>query len=264
MAARAQPSPSAPLPDELTPRQLADAWKKDGGFDRLRKQLLHDFLTSPEKDALLADLDSLLPTLLASTTSLARHPRQARLGETTALLDKRGKLSAPVVHLENRLRSGKGVGRSVERELRRVMCEKKGLPYEEDKDDEEEEKTPEVPLLRPEPVRPTQQSAASPAAEPEPPAKVDPAPSPAPAAPLAADPSPPPAAANPPLEAAASAAHESPPPTVSDVPAAPSAPSEAVQAAPAATTEGEDVEMAEAAAPSAPAAEAVEDAPPAV
>ncbi|BGP39826.1 hypothetical protein JCM10449v2_003778 [Rhodotorula kratochvilovae] len=243
MAARAQPSPSAPLPDELTPRQLADAWKKDGGFDRLRKQLLHDFLTSPEKDALLADLDSLLPTLLASTTSLARHPRQARLGETTALLDKRGKLSAPVVHLENRLRSGKGVGRSVERELRRVMCEKKGLPYEEDKDNEEEEKTPEVPLLRPEPVRPAQQSAA---------------------APLAADPSSPPAAANPPLEAAASAAHDSPPPTVSDVPAAPSAPSEAVQAAPATTTQGEDVEMADAAAPSAPAAEAVEDAPPAV
>lgn len=45
MAAPPPPTQEQPS-DELTPRQLADAWKKAGGFDRLRKQLLHDFVHS--------------------------------------------------------------------------------------------------------------------------------------------------------------------------------------------------------------------------
>ncbi|GAA5822684.1 hypothetical protein JCM3770_003367 [Rhodotorula araucariae] len=258
MAARSQPEQSAPRPDELTPRQLADAWKKDGGFDRLRKQLLHDFLASPEKDALLADLDSLLPTLLATTTSLARHPRQARLAETTTLLEKRGQLSAPVVHLENRLRSGKGVGRSVESELRRVMCEKKGLPYEEVKEDDSEEQ-PAPPLIRPEPARPGKEDAAQPAVEQSAPVSAQPVPSPA------ADPSNSTSAVlDPPHGANGMTDHDSLRPAPLEAPSATSATTAEVEPAPLASAAEEDVEMEDAAAPAAPAAVAPEDAHPAV
>ncbi|GAA5916325.1 hypothetical protein JCM8208_007394 [Rhodotorula glutinis] len=141
-----------PQADELAPRQLADAWKKQGGFDRLRKQLLVDFLHSPEKDALVAELDSLLPTLLSTTPSLARTPRQTRVAETASLLDKRGALNAPVLRLENRLQSGKGVGKTVERELKRAMCEAKGVPYVDDPADLLAEKE-EVARVEPSPVR---------------------------------------------------------------------------------------------------------------
>ncbi|GAA5944750.1 hypothetical protein JCM3775_006487 [Rhodotorula graminis] len=148
----AQPPPVSPRAEELTPRQLADAWKKQGGFDRLRKQLLGDFLQSPEKDALVAELDALLPTLLSTTPSLARTPRQTRVAETASLLDKRGALNAPVLRLENRLQSGKGVGKTVERELKRAMCDAKGLPYVEDPADLLAEKE-EVAKIEPSPVR---------------------------------------------------------------------------------------------------------------
>lgn len=181
--------PAAPHQQgELTPRQIADSWKKQGGFDRLRKQLLVDFLqsvrpsplctphtysadseplTQPEKDALVAELDSLLPTLLSTTPSLARTPRQTRVAETASLLDKRGALNAPVLRLENRLQSGKGVGKTVERELKRAMCEAKGLPYIENPADLLAEKE-EVAKLEVPPARLGAEPAAEPRDDPSP------------------------------------------------------------------------------------------------
>ncbi|GAA5848041.1 hypothetical protein JCM9279_007425 [Rhodotorula babjevae] len=162
--------------DELTPRQLADAWKKQGGFDRLRKQLLVDFLQSPDKDALVAELDSLLPTLLSTTPFLARTPRQTRVAETASLLDKRGALSAPVLRLENQLQSGKGVGKTVERELKRAMCDAKGVPYVEDPADLLAEKE-EVARLEVPPSRPEAGHAAKPKDDPSPAPPAPPPPS---------------------------------------------------------------------------------------
>ncbi|KAJ8295056.1 Autophagy-related protein 11 [Rhodotorula toruloides] len=128
---------------ELTPKQLAEQWKRQGGLDALRKQLLQDFLASPDRDQLLSSLDTLLPTVLSSSTTLTRLPRKDRPSAVLRTLQQRVALREPVGKLEGELRSGKGKGKRVERELRRCLCEARGVPFVEEESMEEEVK-PEV------------------------------------------------------------------------------------------------------------------------
>ncbi|GAA6002113.1 uncharacterized protein JCM10292_000760 [Rhodotorula paludigena] len=155
MAAR-PPSRFGTDQGELTPRQLADAWKRQGGFDTVRKQLLVDFLQSEDRAALLAELDTLLPSILASTPSLAQKPKHLRPAEVLSLVEQRGTLNGTVSAVEGRLRAQRGKGRKVERELRKVLCEKKGIPFVDDgREDEEEE--PVVVVKKEEPAVETSQ-----------------------------------------------------------------------------------------------------------
>ncbi|GJN89199.1 hypothetical protein Rhopal_002177-T1 [Rhodotorula paludigena] len=150
MAAR-PPSRFGTDQGELTPRQLADAWKRQGGFDTVRKQLLVDFLQSDDRAALLAELDTLLPSILASTPSLAQKPKHLRPAEVLSLVEQRGTLNGTVNAVEGKLRAQRGKGRKVERELRKVLCEKKGIPFVDDgREDEEEE--PVVVVKKEEPA----------------------------------------------------------------------------------------------------------------
>ncbi|GAA5964037.1 hypothetical protein JCM21900_001254 [Sporobolomyces salmonicolor] len=139
-----------PSTGELTPTQLAALWKKQGGFDALRKQLLQDFLSSPDKDALLTQLDTLLPALLSSSPSLARQPRKDRPAFVLAEAEKRGALEEAVKGAESELRKtreggkARGIGRRVERELRGCLRRTSGLQEDEadeEGSEEEEEKS---------------------------------------------------------------------------------------------------------------------------
>ncbi|BGP31875.1 hypothetical protein JCM10296v2_003653 [Rhodotorula toruloides] len=125
---------------EVTPKQLAEQWKRQGGLDALRKQLLQDFLASPDRDQLLSSLDTLLPTLLSSSNTLTRLPRKDRPAAVLRTLQQRSALREPVGKLEGELRSGKGKGKRVERELRRCLCEARGVPFIEEGDAEDEVK----------------------------------------------------------------------------------------------------------------------------
>ncbi|GAA6027327.1 hypothetical protein JCM8097_002596 [Rhodosporidiobolus ruineniae] len=124
--------------DELTPAKLAALWKKQGGFDQLRKHILADFLASPDRDALLARLDALLPTVLASTPSLARQSRAARPATVLAELEKRDAIKEGMDKLEVRLRGKKREGRRIERELGRTLRRARGEEVGEEEDSEEE------------------------------------------------------------------------------------------------------------------------------
>lgn len=156
---------------ELTPHALAALWKKQGGFDSLRKQLLTDFLasvrplssslalpvhshadpspspTQPERDALLSRLDALLPTLL-SHPPVSRQARKDRPASALAELDRRLALKEWSDKLDVQLRTtekgkggkgGKRVGRRVEKELARTLRTARGQKVEEEESSEEEE-----------------------------------------------------------------------------------------------------------------------------
>ncbi|POY71756.1 hypothetical protein BMF94_5117 [Rhodotorula taiwanensis] len=127
---------------EVTPAQLAAAWKKRGGFDSLRKQLLADFLTAPEKDKFLSDLDVSLPALLASTPSIARQDKKDRPAAVIRSMKQIETLKPQTKALEKRLRQDDGLSRRIQAELRRSLCELKGVPYIEDSQ-------PEAPLVTP-------------------------------------------------------------------------------------------------------------------
>ncbi|GAA5909888.1 uncharacterized protein JCM6883_003126 [Sporobolomyces salmoneus] len=153
------PLPPANLPakpqEELSPAALASLWKKSGQFDKLRKRLLSDFLSSPEKDQLVSDLDSLLPPLLTSLQPpISRIPRKDRPIHVLETLDKRTKGSNPIEENVERVRErlskkgtkgSRGLGRTVERELRGCVrrYRQQGTPMEEGKieepDSQEEE-----------------------------------------------------------------------------------------------------------------------------
>ncbi|GAA5903685.1 hypothetical protein JCM5296_002118 [Sporobolomyces johnsonii] len=150
MASSAAPAVT-PSAGELTPTQLAALWKKQGGFDALRKQLLQDFLSSPDKDALLTQLDTLLPALLSSSPSLARQPKKDRPAFVLAEAEKRGALKEAVKGVEGGLRKtredgkARGIGRRVERELRRCLRSARGMDGDgEEEEESEEEETPAV------------------------------------------------------------------------------------------------------------------------
>uniref|UniRef100_A0A0K3CBN3 BY PROTMAP: gi/342319868/gb/EGU11813.1/ Proteophosphoglycan 5 [Rhodotorula glutinis ATCC 204091] n=1 Tax=Rhodotorula toruloides TaxID=5286 RepID=A0A0K3CBN3_RHOTO len=205
---------------ELTPKQLAEQWKRQGGLDALRKQLLQDFLASPDRDQLLSSLDTLLPTLLSSSTTLTRLPRKDRPAAVLRTLQQRSALREPVGKLEGELRSGKGKGKRVERELRRCLCEARGCP------------TPSSP-----------QAFAMPASTSQPVAAAPPAPSSSLSDPPAqpTDTSPP----NPP----AFAPHNAPEPTIEATTAAQDAHAGVETTAEVSRAADGDVEMADAAAP---------------
>lgn len=97
----------------------------------------------PDRDQLLSSLDTLLPTVLSSSTTLTRLPRKDRPAAVLRTLQQRAALREPVGKLEGELRSGKGKGKRVERELRRCLCEARGVPFVEEEDVEEKVK-PEV------------------------------------------------------------------------------------------------------------------------
>ncbi|GAA5901459.1 hypothetical protein JCM6882_006283 [Rhodosporidiobolus microsporus] len=136
--------------DEITPQKLAELWKKQGGFDSLRKQLLADFLASPDRDALLTRLDTLLPLVFSQTPSLPRLPRKDRPATALSELKKRDALKECMDKLEVRLRAtrekGTGTGRSrakegrrVERELANTLRRARGVEGEELESEESEE-----------------------------------------------------------------------------------------------------------------------------
>ncbi|GAA5983215.1 hypothetical protein JCM11641_006853 [Rhodosporidiobolus odoratus] len=155
------PPPQQPKP-ELTPQHLAELWKKQGGFDLLRRELLNEFLASPERDALLTRLDTLLPTLLSSTPAVARQARRDRSSYLTSELERRDALKEASDKLEVRLSGKKGAGKRVERELRDIMRKEKGLPPAEvgENDAMETIESP-IPRLVAEPVPPIASSSAS-------------------------------------------------------------------------------------------------------
>ncbi|GAA5848840.1 hypothetical protein JCM3766R1_003337 [Sporobolomyces carnicolor] len=136
--------------EELTPSRLATSWKKSGQFDKLRKRLLTDFLSSAEKDRLVHDLDAILPTLLASAhPPIARIPRKDRPAHVLEALDRRTEQREPLLEqdvsavrarLTRQDRStgtSRGLGRTVERELRGCMSRHRNAdPVREIKDDD--------------------------------------------------------------------------------------------------------------------------------
>ncbi|GAA5928436.1 uncharacterized protein JCM15063_003878 [Sporobolomyces koalae] len=132
---------------ELTPTHLATLWKKTGEFDKLRKQLLADFLASADKDALVTHLDSILPGLLTDTAPpLSRIPRKDRPAHIMAALDRQDLLQRNLDKARTRLtktgtRGSKGLGRKVERQLtgcaRAYSGNVEGAPLEPDSQEEE-------------------------------------------------------------------------------------------------------------------------------
>ncbi|GAA6002525.1 hypothetical protein JCM10207_001162 [Rhodosporidiobolus poonsookiae] len=135
--------PPRPTP-EITPQDLAAQFKKDGHFDSLRRDLLASFLSSPDRDALSSRLDAVLPTLLASSPSIARHQRKDRPAAVLAELEKRGVLRESAGRLEGRLRAKKGKGKRVERELGRTLRRARGETVEDEEAGEDEESEEEL------------------------------------------------------------------------------------------------------------------------
>ncbi|GAA6064623.1 hypothetical protein JCM10212_006068 [Sporobolomyces blumeae] len=132
------------LPSEVTPAELARLWKKSGQFDRLRKQLLSDFLASADHEALVAKLDSLVPTLIErSDPPLSRIPRKDRPPVLVADLDRAHVLESALERVKQRLerkgaKGSKGIGRTVERELRGCLSDARGLERSQEEPDSEE------------------------------------------------------------------------------------------------------------------------------
>ncbi|GAA5982072.1 hypothetical protein JCM10908_004725 [Rhodotorula pacifica] len=133
------PPDTAP-PKEVTPEQLAATWKKRGGFDSLRKQLLADFLNAPEKDKFLADLDVSLPALLASTPSIARQDRKDRPNAVIRSMKQIETLKPQIKATEKRLREDEAIAKRMDKELARSLCEIRGVPFV-DVDEEEPKPT---------------------------------------------------------------------------------------------------------------------------
>ncbi|BGP15964.1 hypothetical protein JCM10213_004779 [Rhodosporidiobolus nylandii] len=164
---------------ELTPHALAQLWKKHGGFDALRRQLVQDFLASPDKDALLARLDAVLPPLLAGSPALQRQARKDRPAYVLGELERREVLKPEKERVEGRLRADKGKGKRVERELRNALRRSRGESGEEEAGSDEEEEKEEVVKKEPEAEE------ATPAPAPVIPSPSPAAPTPAPAPPSA-------------------------------------------------------------------------------
>ncbi|SCZ99581.1 BZ3500_MvSof-1268-A1-R1_Chr3-1g06120 [Microbotryum saponariae] len=76
---RTAPSTSRPATTTsiTSPTELVAAWKKEGLFDALRKQLIHDFSQSDDKDSFLIQLDDKLAQLVADP-SFARLNKKDR------------------------------------------------------------------------------------------------------------------------------------------------------------------------------------------
>jgi hypothetical protein len=141
---------------EITPAQLAATWKKSGGFDSLRKQLLADFINAvrtaaedakssiqarltgircvpqPEKDKFLADLDVSLPALLASTPSIARQERKDRPNAVIRSMKQIETLKPQIKLAEKRLREDETVAKRIDQELARSLCQLRGVPFVEE------------------------------------------------------------------------------------------------------------------------------------
>ncbi|GAA5870637.1 hypothetical protein JCM3774_001709 [Rhodotorula dairenensis] len=117
--------------NETTPEQLAAAWKKGGGFDSLRKQLLAEFLSAPQKDKFLADLDVSLPALLASTPSIARQERKDRPNAVIRSMKQIETLRPQIKATEKRLREDDAIASRIDRELARSLCQIRGVPFVE-------------------------------------------------------------------------------------------------------------------------------------
>ncbi|BGP55210.1 hypothetical protein JCM8202_003786 [Rhodotorula sphaerocarpa] len=149
---------------EVTPAQLAAAWKKRGGFDSLRKQLLADYLRSPEKDKLMSDLDNLLPALLASTPSIARQDKKDRPSAVIRTMTQIETLKPQVKGVERRLRDEEDTAKRIRTELKRSLCDLKGVPFvEEDAVNSPSQKADTqskdvAPIVSQEPQRPDEPS----------------------------------------------------------------------------------------------------------
>ncbi|GAA5835560.1 hypothetical protein JCM11251_002964 [Rhodosporidiobolus azoricus] len=171
MAAMPPDTPSQQI-DGITPQKLAELWKKQGGFDSLRKQLLADFLASPDRDALLTRLDTLLPLVLSQTPSLPRLARKDRPATALAEVERRDALKETMDKLEVRLRStrerdaeGKRIGsrakegRRIERELGNALRKARGV--EEMMEESEESEVEEAVVVKKEETAPSPAPSAS-------------------------------------------------------------------------------------------------------
>ncbi|GAA5855718.1 hypothetical protein JCM5353_005810 [Sporobolomyces roseus] len=147
----ATPSSLSSRPQELTPQQLATSWKKTGQFDKLRKQFLQDFLNSSDKETLMKELDAILPSLISDAVPpLDRIPRKDRPTHLMTALDKSNTLSPNLDKVKTRLsrkgeKGSRGIGRTIERELRGCIRNSRGNKGEEEMaDSQEEEEIEEV------------------------------------------------------------------------------------------------------------------------
>ncbi|GAA5857455.1 hypothetical protein JCM8547_009282 [Rhodosporidiobolus lusitaniae] len=181
--------PAAHPPAELTPTALVALWKKEGGLDSLRRELLADFLASPDRDALLSRLDVLLPSVLSSTPAIARQAKKDRPAlAMQEVVERKDAMKEWVDKLEVRLRgSDKREGKRVERELRRTLRRARGR---EEGESEEEAEEKEGEVKKEELTRQGEVVPAPPQAEPPAAATLTPAAPPAASPPSTAEPLP--------------------------------------------------------------------------
>lgn len=132
MATRADGSGGTASARDITPAQLAATWKKSGGFDSLRKQLLADFINAPEMAKFLTDLDVSLPALLASTPSIARQERKDRPNAVIRSMKQIETLKPQIKLTEKRLREDETVAKRIDQELARSLCQLRGVPFVEE------------------------------------------------------------------------------------------------------------------------------------
>ncbi|SGY50383.1 BQ5605_C001g00879 [Microbotryum silenes-dioicae] len=131
----------------ISPTELVAAWKREGLFDSLRKQLIHDFAQSDDKDSFLKQLDEKLGQLVADS-SFARLNKKDRslhlynstegqsqlLQQTSAATDRRlrakqaGQSESSLEQIEKGLRatlnSVRGKAQVVEDESKKPLNDK--------------------------------------------------------------------------------------------------------------------------------------------
>ncbi|SCV71215.1 BQ2448_2803 [Microbotryum intermedium] len=133
----ASTAPSTPTSRRSTtiattsPTELVAAWKKEGLFDALRKQFIHDFSQSDDKDTLLKQLDERLTDLVASP-SFAQLNKKDRLLHLYNSIEQRSQLLQQTSAATNQRLRAKQDGQSessldrVERGLRTTLRSLRG------------------------------------------------------------------------------------------------------------------------------------------